>query len=72
VTFDAAVFDAVACAYVLLDRVSVVVEMSLAQSAIEHSGPLKEMFRGGGQVNYTYALASVDRALHALGGASAS
>jgi hypothetical protein len=41
--------------------------MSLAQSAIEHSGSLKEMFRGGGQVNYTYALASVDRALHALG-----
>lgn len=60
-------FSAIAAAYVALDRVAVVMDLSLTRSASQAASSLEEIFRSGGPINYNETLRKVDVALRALG-----
>lgn len=60
-------FRAVSDAYVALDRVVVVIDMSLTRSASERAGSLEELMRTGGPIDYETAIRKASAALLALG-----
>jgi hypothetical protein len=67
VNFDKSVFEVVATAYVALDRVGVVIDLSLARSAGATGSQLEQIMSGGGPINYNNTIKKVEAAILALG-----
>ncbi len=60
-------FRLVASAYVALDRVAVLIDVSLARSAGERDGSFDEVMKTGGPIDYATTLKRIEAALLALG-----
>ncbi len=64
---DDSTHTALAAAYVALDRVAVLIDVSLTRSAGERAGSFEEVMKTGGPIAYASTIRRIEAALLALG-----